>query len=67
MVKEVSRGTRRPAGDVFQNIGGILDEPANDLRPADRREGASGEGEKKYRREQEHAGMTWNIKSKDVS
>jgi hypothetical protein len=27
------RGHGDPAGNVFQNLDGILDEPANDLRP----------------------------------
>ena len=44
-------------GNVFQNVGGILDEAANDLRPALRREGAAGEGQKEYRRQQERADM----------
>ena len=30
----IHRGHGDPAGNVFQNIGGILDEPANDLRLA---------------------------------
>ena len=51
------RGHGDPTGNVFQNVGGILDEPANDLRPASSREGAAGKGEKEYRREQEPAGI----------
>jgi hypothetical protein len=46
-----------PAGNVFQNFGGILHEPANDLRPAQRRKGSAGEGEKEHRRQQERAGV----------
>ena len=33
-MKEASRRHGDPAGNIFQNVGGILDEPANDLRPA---------------------------------
>jgi antitoxin HigA-1 len=44
-------------GTFFKTVGGILDEPANDLRPAQCREGAAGKGEKEHRRQQEHAGM----------
>jgi hypothetical protein len=51
------RGHRDPARNVFQNVAGILDEPANDLRPAQRREGAAGKGEKEHRRQQKRAGM----------
>jgi plasmid maintenance system killer protein len=43
--------------NVFQNVGGILDEPANDLRLAERRESAAGEGEKEHRREQARTAM----------
>jgi hypothetical protein len=47
-MKELSQGHGDPAGDVFQNIGGILDEPANDVRPVEIRETAAGEGVSKH-------------------
>jgi len=53
----ITGGHGDPAGNVFQNVGGILDEPANDLRPAQGREGTASEGEKEHRRQQERAGM----------
>ena len=34
IVKDERGITGDTAGNVFQNIGGILDEPTNDLRPA---------------------------------
>ena len=33
MMKEASHGTRQSGWNVFQNVDGILDEPANDLLP----------------------------------
>jgi hypothetical protein len=33
-MKEASQGHGDPAGNVFQNVGGILDEPENDLQLA---------------------------------
>ena len=53
----IHRGHGDPAGNVFQNIGGILHQPANDPRPAQCRKGVASEGEKEYRRQQECALM----------
>jgi len=40
----------------LQNFSGIVDEPANDLRPGQRRKRAAGEGHKEDRTQQERAG-----------
>lgn len=56
-----------PAGNVFQNQGGILDEPADALRLVDCGEGVAREREKEYRKQQAHAGLTSNFKGKDAT